>query len=176
MEAFLGFALIVGLFVAYAMQQRSTRRAAEDAAAPKPAAIEAASPEVAADDARVQAVSSGSPNWGAPVLFTGFLIGAATHRDSWWGILWQVLYFAMLAVAAWSTFGPGDLREEQRRHPGTTRSDMLVRIGIPYLLIPLVGWLLVIPLNHGAAALLPAIPWILLALLGVGVAVFSRAK
>jgi hypothetical protein len=179
MEGFLGFALIAGLFVAYAMQRRAQRRAADDAVAPKPAVAESSLPREPAGAAEPapaaeQPVSYGSPNWGAPIIFTGLLIAAATHRGSWWGTLWQVLYFAVIAVAAYSTFSRKELREEQQRRPGTTRGEVYLRTGVPYLLVPVVAWVLAMPLGFGAAVILPAIPWILLALLGIGVALFKR--
>jgi phosphotransferase system glucose/maltose/N-acetylglucosamine-specific IIC component len=164
LQGLAGLALIVGLFVAYALERRARRRAAE----PPPVVAEPEPPPAEIIDGTQPApVSYGSPNWGAPIVFVLLLVGAATHRGSWWGVLWQVIYFGIIAVAAYSTFSRKELREEQERRPGTTRRDVFLRIGVPYLLIPLIAWLITMPLGITLGTLVPALPWMLLALLGV---------
>jgi hypothetical protein len=172
MGAFFGFLFIAGLFAAYALQERDKKRQAERADAPPQQQPVVAEPVAAVE----RPVSQGSPNWGAPILFTGLLIAAATHRDSWWGVFWQVPYFALMAVAAYSTFHPKEIAEEQRRRPGTTRRDVFIRTGIPYLIIPLIAWTVTIPAGLNAGALIAAVPWILLAIIGMVVVAFRKNR
>ncbi len=112
-----------------------------------------------------------SPNWGMPIFFTGLLIAAATHRDSWWGVLWQALYGLIVAVAVYSTFAPSEVRRELERMPGWTRRDILLFTGVPYILFPVIGWTVAIPLHWFPGVFIPALPWAGLLLLGTGLPV-----
>ncbi len=117
-----------------------------------------------------------SPNWGMPIFFVALLLAAATHRDSWWGVLWQVLYGLIVAVAVYSTFAPGEVRRELERMPGWTRRDILLFTGVPYVLIPVIGWIAAIPLHWFPGVFIPALPWLGLILLALGVTVPGLAK
>lgn len=168
LSGLLGFALIAGLFVKYAMDRRARKRAAnpDSIATPEPASVIATEPSTTvSSEPRVR---SSSPNWGMPVVYCLLLYGADSHRTNFWGYLWQGLYFALLAVASYSTFSPKELAAEQVRRPGTTRLNQYVTLGVPYVLFPAAGWILVEPVGWSPGVLVPALPWALL-LLAAGV-------
>ena len=97
-----------------------------------------------------------------PIAYCLLLAGADTHRTSFWGYVWQGIYFALLAVAMYSTFSPKELVAEQARRPGTTRLSHYVTLGVPYILFPAAGWILVEPVHWTPGVLVPALPWALL--------------
>lgn len=169
-----GFALIIGLFVAYAIQRRNARIAKN----PPPAAEPAAAPVAAVDAATAETPlrSSRSPNWGAPILFCLLLLGAATHRGNFWGYLWQTIFFAFVAVALYSMFSAKDFEIEKKRDPELTRSRHYLTIGVPYVLFPVIGWVVTIPMGINGGFLIPAVAWAPLILIGVGFATFQKAR
>jgi hypothetical protein len=164
-SALLGFGLIVGLFVAYAIQRRGSAKGAEPAqAAPVP--TEPAAPVEAAAPAEERRGSS--PNWGAPIIFVLLLFGAATQRGNGWGYLWQILFGLVVAVGAHTAFSPKEFAAELKRDPQATRATHALTFGIPYVLIPVVAWVVTIPLGRNWGSLIPAAPWALLAVFGIG--------
>ena len=162
----LGVALIAGLFAAHSIQRR--RR---NAPAPPPETAERPSVSVSAKE--LQATSS-SPNWGMPIVYCLLLAAADSHRGNFWGYLWQWIFFAFLAVAAYSTFSPKELAMEQTRRPGTTRQHQYLTLGVPYLLFPAIGWALVELAGWPGGVFVPAIPWLLLLIAGGAAAVWQK--
>ena len=119
--------------------------------------------------------SSSSPNWGMPIVYCLLLLGADTHRGNVWGYLWQALYLVLFVVALYSTFSPKELAAEQRRRPETTRQSQYLMLGVTYVLVPAIAWVLVIPFGWRGGIVLPAVPWVLLIVFGlIGVAVQKR--
>jgi hypothetical protein len=94
-----------------------------------------------------------------PIVFTLLLVSAAAHRHSFWGYLWQLIFGGIVLLGAYSTFSPKEIAAEIARRPGTTRSSILVTTGVPYVLVPTIGWVLAIPLGWGPGALVPLLPW-----------------
>ena len=154
LQALGGFALIIGLFVAYIAQRVAQRRAK----APQPVVT-------APEPAPPQAQSRGSINWGAPFIYCLLLVGVARGGPIA-SKVWLVIYVAMFFLAVYSTFSPKELAGEQKRHPGTTRGEHYIRLGIPYVLFPGVSLVLVLA-GQGWAVLLPAIPWVLILLFAI---------
>jgi hypothetical protein len=167
LTAFLGFALIVGLFVAYFLQQREKKRPAE------PAPTE---PGAAAPSANDEAIGprGSSPNWGAPILFCGFLYGATSRAGTGWSVFWQLLYFGLVALGAYTAFSAKEFAGEQARNPSVTRRDHMLQYGVTYVAVPVIAWVLAIPFGWPTATLLPALPWALLLIVGLVVAVRSQ--
>ena len=155
----IGAVAIGAIFVAYARERRARMR--------PPEVVLAEPPEQVASTEEEPTIRSSSPNWGMPIVYCLLLIGADTHRNSFWGALWQAIFFVILAVAAYSTFSPKELAEEQARQPGTTRMQHYVTLGVPYLLFPLAGWFLAMRLGWRRGVLVPALPWMFLLLLGL---------
>lgn len=177
----LGFAFIVGLFVAYAAEQRARRRAKNPPPAPDPAAepVVSAQQATAPSDAAASvelARSASSPNWGAPIVFCLLLLFAATHRHSFWGYLWQTIFWVIVLVAAYSAFLPSEIAKEQARHPGMTKRDIFLITGVPYVVLPIIGWVLVIPLGWNWAVIVPALPWALLLVIGMIAVAFQKKR
>jgi uncharacterized protein YneF (UPF0154 family) len=162
-EAFLGVALIVGLFVAYVVQRREKT---------KPLPVPPPMAEAIAE--AVPTPRGSSPNWGAPILFCGLLYGAAT-AGVWWSVLWQVLYFVLVALGAYTAFSAKEFAGELKRDPATTRREHYLKFAVPYVLVPVIAWVLAIPVGWTSAALLPALPWVLLIAIGL-VAVLAPGK
>src|SRR5207248_5105249 len=101
---------------------------------------------------RVRAAARGSsPNWGMPIILCALLIGATSHRDSSWGCVWQAIFLGIVGVAAYFVVSPKELAAEQTRRPGTTRFEHYLKLGVPYVAVPVVAWILVIPMGLGAA-------------------------
>ena len=174
LSAVAGGAMIIGLFVAYARERRARTRARQVGASPpvdpvvSAERIPVAAPDTSTEAAALEPSTGGrSPNWGLPIVYGLLLIAVATHRGSVWGTVWQVVYLAIVALGAYSTFAPSELAGEQRRHPGTTRASHYVTFGVPYVLLPLVGWILVGPMRLPIGILAPIAPWIGLAVIGL---------
>ena len=168
LSGFFGAALIVGLFVAYAMQRRARNRS--------PAALETVEPPPDTRSETEPATSSRSPNWGMPIVYCLLLVAADSHRGTFWGYLWQGTFLAILALAAYSTFSPKELASEQMRRPGTTRADHYLSLGVPYLLFPAIGWTLVVVVGWPVGILVPAIPWLLMLLAGAVVVLWQTVR
>jgi hypothetical protein len=170
LQGLAGLALIVGLFVFYARERRAKGRPPVVDGTPPVARVEAlATPDAAPS-------RGSSPNWGAPIVFVLLLLGAATHRGSWWGVLWQVLYFVIIGVALYSTFSPKEFAAELARRPGTTRGDVYLTLGVPYILVPIAGWIVTIPFNFAPGAFIPALPWVALIVAGSFVGAREKLK
>ena len=170
-----GFALIVGLFVAYLRERRARSRPATLPPVP------AAAPATATEPASAPAESTGgrsSINWGAPIIYCVLLWGVV-HRDTNWRYVWLTLYSAMIAVAVHTMLSAKELAIERRRQPDLTRREHWVKIGVPYLLFPLAGLALVLAGIPGGV-LVPALPWVLIILAAVVIlpaqAVASRVR
>lgn len=161
-----GTALIAGLLVAYALQRRGRNRPA-----PPPETIDV--PPTSTSVEQPQRPSP-SPNWGMPIVYCLLLAAADSHRGNFWGYLWQGIFFAFLAVAAYSTFSPKELAMEQARRPGTTRQHQYLTLGVPYLLFPAIGWALVEVAGWPGGVFVPAIPWLLLLIAGGVVAAWQK--
>ena len=160
----LGAALIAGLFVAYAIQRRARNRPT-----PPPGTIDVPPVSISGQEPH-----AASPNWGMPIVYCLLLAAADSHRGSFWGYLWQGIFFALLAVAAYSTFSPKELALEQSRRPGTTRLHHYMTLGVPYLLVPAIGWALVEVAGWSGGVFVPAVPWLLLLIAGGVVAVWQK--
>jgi hypothetical protein len=170
LQGLAGLALIVGLFVFYVRERRAKSRQPLIEVQPPVARVEApTTPET-------KPPRGSSPNWGAPIIFVLLLSGAATHRGSWWGVLWQALYFAVIVVGLYSTFSPKELAAEQARRPGTTRRDVYLTLGVPYLLVPIVAWIVTIPFAFAPGAFIPALPWVALIVAGSFAALRPKLK
>ena len=164
-----GAVVIGGIVVAYVRERRARTR--------PPEVLPAEPPEpLAATDEDTTTIRSSSPNWGMPIVYCLLLIGADTHRDSFWGVLWQAIFFVIVAVAAYSTFSPKELAQEQARQPGTTRMQHYVTFGVPYLLFPLAGWFLAMRMGWRLGVFVPALPWLLLLLFGLIVSVSHTTR
>ena len=164
----LGAALIAGLFVAYAIQRRERNRPT-----PPPATVEAPPVSISGQEPHTP---SSSPNWGMPIVYCLLLATANSHRGSFWAYLWQGIFFAILALAAYSTFSPKELAMEQTRRPGTTRLHHYITLGVPYLLFPAIGWTLVEVVGWSGGVIVPAIPWLLMLLVGGVVALWQKVR
>jgi hypothetical protein len=176
LSGLLGFALIAGLFVKYAMDRRAQKRAAHPDSIVSPEAASGIETEPATAVAPEPRARSSSPNWGMPIVYCLLLVGADTHRANFWGYLWQGLYFALFAVACYSTFSPKELAAEQARRPNTTRLDHYVTLGVPYVLFPAAGWILVEPVGWSPGILVPALPWALLLVVAGVVSVLPKGR
>ena len=102
-------------------------------------------------------------------MYTALLIAAATHRDSWWGWLWQGLFGALFVLALVTTFARGDYEAARAKAPALTRREHMLMNGVPLVLLPLVGWVLVIPFGWIWGAIVPGVIW--LVPLGLGIAI-----
>ena len=149
---------------------------AQDGEPPDTSAQPAATPDASAPPPAPDAggPSSSSPNWGMPIVYCLLLVGADSHRGSFWGYLWQALYFVIFAVAAYSTFSPKELAAEQVRRPGTTRMDLYLTVGVPYVLFPAIAWVLTIPIGWRGGIFVPVLPWAVLLVLGLGAVVLPK--
>jgi hypothetical protein len=162
----IGFALIVALFVGYAMQRRGQSTPA-DSAAETPAPADASVPAGTSSEPAPAERRGSSPNWGAPILFVALLFGAASQGGNAWGYLWQALYWALILLGAYTAFSAKELAAERRRDPAATRMTQSLTYGIPYVLIPVVAWVAVILLDWRWGVFLPLAPWALLAVIAV---------
>jgi Ca2+/Na+ antiporter len=154
LQGLFGFALIIGLFVWYVRERRAKNR--PPALAPERVDVT----PVAAEAEPVVRVSS--PNWGAPIVYVLLLYAALKAQGTWWSMLWLTIYFAIFGVAWYSTFSEKELEDEQARRPGTTRREHYLKLGVPYLLFPMLGWLGVFVFGWKLAVFIPAIPWLAL--------------
>jgi hypothetical protein len=152
LQALGGFALIIGLFVAYFWERRAKRRAA----LPRPEPPRPVEPVTTP----AERGSRSSINWGAPFLYCLLLVGVARGSVVWYWIS-LIVYTVFLIVAVYSTLSPKELAAEQRRRPGTTRADHYLKLGVPYLLFPGAALALVLS-GRVWAVLLPAVPWLLI--------------
>ena len=111
-----------------------------------------------------------------PIVYCLLLAAADSHRGNFWGYLWQGIFLAILALAAYSTFSPKELAMEQARRPGTTRVDHYLSLGVPYLLFPAIGWTLVEVAGWSAGMFVPAIPWLLMLLAGAVLILWQKLR
>ena len=109
-----------------------------------------------------------------PIVYCLLLAGADSHRGSFWGYLWQGLYGVLFVVAVHSTFSPKELAAEIVRRPDTTRWSHYLTLGVPYVLFPAIAWVVVVPLGWKAGIIVPALPWALLLVVGLGAVAFSK--
>ncbi len=158
LQGVFGLALIAGLFVWYARE----RRARKHPSAPAPEAVKATSVEDAEP-----VVRGASPNWGAPIAYVLLLHAALRSQGTWWSMVWLTIYFAIFGVAWYSTFSEKELADEQARRPGTTRREHYFKLGVPYLLFPMLGWLGAFVFGWRPAVFIPTIPWLLLIAAGL---------
>jgi hypothetical protein len=159
LQGLFGLALIVGLVWWYARERRTKDRPP----APPPEPVDA-TPVV--EDGEPTSRGS-SPNWGAPIVYVLLLYAAVRSQGSWWSMLWLTIYFAIFGVAWYSTFSEKELVDEQARRPGTTRREHYFKLGVPYLLFPMLGWLGVCVFGWKLAVFIPTIPWVLLMAAGL---------
>lgn len=171
----LGLLLIVGLFVAYGVQRRRQRqerlpRRAEPSPNPEPAADAPASPRV--DDPPARSADLGC----LPIVPSVLLLLVVTHRGDFWGTLWQVVFFSLVAVAAWSALSPSEFARASRGDPEMTRRDHILTMGVGFVVLPLLGWVVAVPLRWDPGFLIPALPWAVLLAYGYIAAAFPRPK
>jgi hypothetical protein len=162
LQALGGVALIVGLFVAYALERRARHRPAT----PPPEPVVA--PVATAPTPAAPAETTGgrrSINWGAPIIYCVLLWGGA-HRDTNWRYVWLTLYAAMLVVAGHTMFSAKEFAIERRRQPDLTWREHWVKIGVPYLLFPVAGLALVLAGVSGGV-IVPSLPWVFIILAAV---------
>ncbi len=95
------------------------------------------------------------------LVYCALLLFAVTHRDSVWGYIWQGAFLLLLMVGVYSTFGSTDFKREAERYPGLSRREYVLTTGIPYLLLPLIGWVLACPMKWWPGVLVPGLPWII---------------
>lgn len=146
--AAVGALFIGGLFVVYFMQQRA-KRLARDAAlrppAPPPAPLapaEALAAEALASEGAESRPSS--PAFGMSFLYTMLLFAAGTHLDSWWGYLWQALFAGLLVLGIGMAFSRDAYESARIYDPMRTRAAHRLINGVPYVLLPVVGYVIVI--------------------------------
>ncbi len=167
MQGLLGFALIAGLFVLYWRERRQRRRAAagEPGSVPPVAPVEPATPApFEGEEAVGPSPPHRSPNFGFPILMGFLLFLTAGHRHDGWGYLWQGIYLAVMAVAAYSTLSPKEYELERGRDPARTRGVHIAVMAVPYVLFPAAGWVMVVVAGWNAGVLVPALPWVPLVL------------
>ena len=143
-----GALFIGGLFVAYVMQRRA-KRLARDAAlrppAPPPATLAPAKAPAAEAPAKEVAESRpSSPAFGMSVACTVLLFAAGTHLGSWWGYLWQALFAGVLLLGIGMAFGRDAYESARIYDPMRTRAAHMLINGVPYVLLPVVGYVIVI--------------------------------
>ena len=144
-DGLLGLALIGGLFSAYYIQRRNARLARE---AEQRAIAEPETP------------SGPSPSFGVSFMYTVLLIAAGTHPHSGWGYLWQALFGVMFVLAVGTTFSRGAWEGERAKAPALTRRAHMLMNGVLYVLLPLIGWVLVVPVGWLWGALAPGVIWL----------------
>jgi hypothetical protein len=174
-QALFGLLLLVGLFVAYGVERRRKRRApAHRASAPREARpAPATARQVAPDD--------GPParSWELgclPLAPSILLLLAATHRDDVWGTVWQAVFFAVVGLAAWSALSPREFAKAAAGDPGLSRREHILRYGAGFVLFPLVGWGLVVPLAWTPGFVVPAVPWAVVYAVAYAAAARRRTK
>ncbi|HEY2824104.1 MAG TPA: hypothetical protein VGI83_01020 [Gemmatimonadales bacterium] len=150
-----GLALIGGLLVAYIAQRVAARRPQMPPGAPPPDP----------PPAEAGAPARSSVNWGAPFIYCA-LLSVVARGGQVWSIVCLVVYAAFVVIGAHSTFSPRELAAEQRRRSGTTRGEHYLKLGVPYVLVPVLALALVLS-GAAWAILLPAVPWVLLLVLAV---------
>ena len=167
--AVVGALFIGGLFVAYFMQQRA-KRLARDAAlrppAPPPAplapaeapATEALATEALASEGPESRPSS--PAFGMSFLYTMLLFAAGTHLGSWWGYLWQALFAGLLLLGIGMAFGRDAYESARVYDPTRTRAAHMLINGVPYVLLPVVGYVIVIRFQSLWGLLAPGVIFI----------------
>lgn len=193
--ALLGLLLVLGLFVAYGIERRKKRLArrprpadvvqAGDAATPGPS--EPASPADSAGPGSVPAPAevsapilgdgrpSRSVDYGCLPLLTSFLLLlVATHRDDGWGYLWQGVFLLIVAYSAYSTLSPKEFAAARRWDPERTWTAHLLQVGVGLVLLPLLGWVLVVFVGWDPGFLVPAVPWALLLVVAYCSSAFRR--
>ena len=181
--AFVGVLMIGGLFAAYYMQRRRQRLDREAAAAPPaPPAPVATVPASPAERSRGAAGAEhgegvattgvesrpSSPAFTLSFVSTFLLWAAATHAGSWWGWFWQALYAGMLVLALTLTFGPAAFESARTYEPALTRRTHILLNGVPYVILPIVGWVVVIQIGSLWGLLAPGL--IFVGLLAAGAA------
>jgi len=157
----LGLLFIVGLFVAYGVERRAKRSAVQ------PGAAGAAAPSGPPAKTRPPYPSDYLPAHSAelgclPIVPSVLLLLVVTHRDDFWGILWQVVFFALIAVATWAALRPSEIASARRWDPELTPRAHRLRIGVGFVVLPLVGWVLAVPLRWDPGCVVPALPWVLI--------------
>lgn len=171
-----GFALIIGLFVAYALERRAARAKKNPSAPTEPAPV--AAPAATSDHASpaASAPQGRSPNWGAPIVFCLLLFGAATHRHSFWGYLWQAIFLAFVAFGVYSTASKRDFEIDRKRDSELTRTLYVITTGVPYVFFPLLGWTMVVPFGLNAGVIVPALAWVPLIFIGTALVAVEKLK
>ena len=169
-DALLGLALIGGLFFAYYIQRRNKRLARE---APERVAV--LPPEVVVPSGP-SGPSGPSPSFAASLAYTIVLVAAATHPHSFWGYFWQALFGVMLVFSLVTTFARGDYEASRTKAPALSRREHMLMNGIPYVLLPLVGWVLVIPFGWIWGAIVPGVIWLVPFGLGIAVEAYEALR
>ena len=177
----LGLLFVVGLFVVYGIERRKKRLARR----PRPAdvahagegQVSAAAPaEVPApilgDDRPSRSVDYGC----LPILNSFLLLLVATHRDDGWGYLWQGVFLLIVAYSAYSMLSQKGFAAARRWDPERTWTAHLLQMGVGLVLLPLLGWVLVVFVGWDPGFLVPAVPWALLLLVAYAASAFGRRR
>lgn len=158
LQGLLGLLLVVGLFVAYGIERRTKRlarrpRPAEPAPTLEPAAEALAPPP--GEDRPARSTEFGC----LPIAPSVLLLLVVAHRGDFWGTLWQVVFFSLVALASWSALSPTEFARANRSDPALTRRAHVVTMGVGFVALPLLGWVVAVPLRWAPGFLIPALPW-----------------
>jgi hypothetical protein len=171
----LGLLFIVGLFAAYGVERRRKRLARQ----PRPSSSTQGTEPPA--DAPVPPAGLDIPPRTAelgclPIVPSVLLLLVVSHRDDFWGILWQVVFFALIAVSTWAALSPSEIAGARRWDPSLTPRAHRLRIGVGFVVLPLVGWVLAVPLRWDPGCVVPALPWVLMLAYAYVASAFPRLK
>ena len=158
-DPWIGLVLIGGLFFAYSIQRRNRRLARAVESRPAVASPPTDAP-TAAYAANPPEFTGPAPSFGISIIYTFLLIAAGTHLDSWWGYLWQAILGVMIMLALVSTVSRRAYESERAQAPTLTRGQHLFMNGVPYVLFPFVGWVLVVPFGWVWGAVVPGVIWL----------------
>jgi len=139
----------------------------EDAASPRARADGAGqAPAAGADQPGPTAGEEGrhrSTSYGCLPILTGFLLLlVVAHRRDVWGYIWQGVFFVVVGISAYLTLSPRELAAARRADPGRTWWGHLLQMGVGLVVLPLLGWVLVVPVRWDPGFLVPVVPWVLL--------------
>jgi cbb3-type cytochrome oxidase subunit 3 len=171
----LGLLFIAGLFVAYGLERRKKRLER----LPRPAATAPGTEPPAEAPAPPSGIGT-APRYAdlgcLPVVPSFLLLLVVTHRDDFWGILWQVVFFALVAIATWAALRPSEFDAASRWDPELTLRGHRIRIGVGFVVLPLLGWVLAVPLRWDPGFLVPALPWALMLAYAYVASAFPRQR